>query len=235
MKLSPFNALTLAPLSSERTGQFIFIFFAGSLWGNSSVKRHGCGSTGKVDARGKGLAVPYAVVRYDSVSLVPADELRQYETALQNYFRRRVAADQVDDLVQEALTRLFASHHAEQLQTPLAYLFRIASNLLADNARRQRTSPPASDEEKQWAESHLSVLPDQENQLFLRDLEKDYALALAALPARARAVFIMRRHDGLSTPEIAARLRITKRMVQKHMVTALDLLSQRLQSYLKDV
>lgn len=79
--------------------------------------------------------MPHAVVRHGQENLA-AEQLRQYEAALQGYFTRRVPVDQVDDLVQETLIRLFAPRPAETLQTPLAYLCRIASNLLADHLRR---------------------------------------------------------------------------------------------------
>src|SRR3546814_19632019 len=60
-----------------------------------------------------------------------SDDFRRYEAALRSYFRRRAPAPQVADLVQAALARLIANQQDTPVQTPLAYLFRIASNLIA--------------------------------------------------------------------------------------------------------
>src|SRR3546814_10668598 len=77
-----------------------------------------------------------ARTRPDGGAQADSDEFRRYEAALRSYFRRRAPAPQVDDLVQEALARLIATQQDTQVQPPLAYLFRIASDLMADRARR---------------------------------------------------------------------------------------------------
>lgn len=158
-------------------------------------------------------------------------ELKRYEAALRSYFRRRAPGHQVDDLVQEALTRLVATQHGADLQTPLAYLFRIASNLLADHARASRRNGPVAWDEEDDVEMRTATAPSQEHGLLFTDLERAYAAALDELSPRCRDVFVMRRHGELSTPEVAERLNISHRMVQKYMVQALELLSVRLRPY----
>src|SRR3546814_13437568 len=65
-----------------------------------------------------------------------------------------------------------------QVQTPLAYLFRIASNLMADRARAQRRAPTLEwDDDDGW-DDQACAAPDQESGLLFADLERSYAAAL---------------------------------------------------------
>jgi RNA polymerase sigma-70 factor (ECF subfamily) len=165
------------------------------------------------------------------VVTVPLDreEWRRYEAALRSYFRRRTDPSDVDDLVQEALLRLFASRRHDELTTPLAYLFRVASNLLVDHARARRRS--MIDPNRPVVAEFVAVEADQEYHTLLGDLERVYADALDELSPRCRQVFVMRRHGGHATPEIADTLGISHRMVQKYMVQALELLTVRLKPF----
>src|SRR3546814_15240875 len=63
---------------------------------------------------------------------------RQWRPVLLAYFLRRVNDHaEAEDLTQEMLVRLLGMDVGE-LEQPEAYIFRIASNLLADRARRHR-------------------------------------------------------------------------------------------------
>jgi len=151
---------------------------------------------------------------------VDAALLRQYEGALRDFFGRRVRSrDEVDDLVQEAFARLIASDERRDVQFPVAYLFRIASNLIHDRGRRRARGlvEEVLDEEDET----LGVAPDQEDRRHLQDLRLRLDTVLARLSPRCRDVFIMRRFKNMTTPEIAGALRISHRMVQKHMTRAM--------------
>lgn len=191
----------------------------------------------KKEKRETGAGMPLALTSADDDerSAADAEEFRRYEAALRSYFRLRAPTPQVDDLVQEALARLIATRRDTQVQTPLAYLFRIASNLLADRARAQRRAPTLEwDDDEGW-EEQASAAPEQECGLFFADLERSYAAALDELSSRCREVFLLRRHGELSTADVAERFGISHRMVQKYMVQALELLSVRLRPFLEDI
>lgn len=74
--------------------------------------------------------------------------------------------------------------------------------------------------------------PTQEQARRLADLELAYHAALAELSPRCAEVFHLRRHRAMATPDVAAHLSITTRMVQKHMVTAMAHLQDRLRPFL---
>ena len=148
------------------------------------------------------------------------EQMRQYEGALRRYFARRVrGGEEVDDLVQEALVRLVETRERQGLDRPLAYLFRIAGNLLADRARKQSRTPLQVEIGNEG--SGLAVAPAQEDQRHLADLRRALDAALDELSPRCRETFLLRRFHNLTTPQIAQLLGISSRMVQKHMTRAM--------------
>ena len=156
---------------------------------------------------------------------VPLDAARlaSLRAALHAFVSRRVSnPDEVQDLVQEACTRLIRSCQERQVDEPQAYLFRIAANLIADHHRRLKTLQYVSDADEPMARA------DQEDGKRYVDLREALEAALGELPPRCRQIFIMRRFDEMSTTSVAFKLRITPRMVQKHLGRALEHLYDRL-------
>ncbi len=146
-----------------------------------------------------------------------------YRAALRAFVARRVDnAAEVEDLVQEACTRLVASARERTVEEPQAYLFRIAANLIADRHRRVLPVVPLG------PEIQPPVRPVQEDRRRVADLQAALEAALDELSPRCREVFIMRRFDERGTGEIARELRISPRMVQKHLTHAVAHLYDRL-------
>lgn len=147
----------------------------------------------------------------------------QYRAALRAFVARRVAdPHEAEDLVQEACARLIATAKLKPLDTPQAYLFRIAANLIADRGRARQTTVSLLEEH------HPAIRPSQEEGRRAADLRAALDVALAELSPRARQVFVMRRFDDLDTHDIAHRLGISVRMVQKHLTSAVTHLYHRL-------
>ena len=167
---------------------------------------------------GKHLAKPGAAEREPGSG--DAGPLPHYESALRTFFSRRLSSRQeIDDLVQETFARLLTSREHRDVQFPVAYLFRIASNLLTDHRRRETRR--RGDVEIDGDDQRLAVAPEQEDRRHLADLQRRLDCALALLPGRCREVFVMRRFRNMTTPEIADALGISHRMVQKHMTRAM--------------
>jgi len=146
-----------------------------------------------------------------------------YRAALRAFVARRIRNTQeVDDLVQEACTRLIDTARSRTLDEPQAYLFRIAANLIADSHRR--ATPIV-----QLEPDHDSpIRPAQEDGQHVRELQLALETALGELAPRCRRVFVLRRFEDRSNADIAAELGISMRMVQKYMVTAITHLYDRL-------
>ena len=83
-------------------------------------------------------------------------------------------------------------------------------------------------------EACFSTRPCQEEGRLFADLQAAYKTALDELSPRCAEVFHLRRHREMPAPDVAAHLSITTRMVQKHMVTALSHLRDRLSPFMFD-
>ncbi len=139
------------------------------------------------------------------------------------YFRRHLGSGSdadAEDLAQEALMRLVRS--PTQAANTEAYLLRIASNLLRDRFRRDRTHrQPLHDS----FEARLHDLPSEEpggDRVYEnKERLRLFLEALELLPPRCRQVFLLQRYDGLTYASIAKRLSISVSGVEKHMMRAL--------------
>lgn len=153
----------------------------------------------------------------DSSAVVPWDT---YSRALKTHFRRHLKSDvDLDDLVQEVFTKLAALPNDRHIEFPKAYIFRIASNILVDRSRGRQNAlnyAVSLDDETQ-----LTARAEQEDCLHYRDLEKTLNMALDTLGDNCRDAFILRRYHNMNTSQIAAKLKISHRMVQKHIAIAL--------------
>lgn len=156
----------------------------------------------------------------------PGDVARlaqRYRPALMRYFGRHLASrEDAEDLTQETLARLSQQPSTEGLVNAEAYLLRIASNLLRDRFRRDRSH---------HASEHVSIdasmqewpgeEPSCERVYEDRERLQAFLQALDELPPRCRQVFLLQRYEGLTYSAIAKRLEISVSGVEKHMMRAL--------------
>lgn len=146
---------------------------------------------------------------------------REAAPRLTLFFRRRLReTDEAPDLVQEAFTRLAGFMARERLTNPAPYLQRIARNLLFERNRRRKRSfaalhVPIDDE------LGLATGAAQEDRLAAADIMRIYQRALAELPDKTRAVFLLHRVEDLTYREIGQQLGISIPTVQYHMARCL--------------
>ena len=146
---------------------------------------------------------------------------------LLRFFRRRsVDKEDSPDLVQEAFLR-FLRAGAQTSDRPVAYLHRIARNLLFDRSRRQARRRAVFDA-KPLEKDAASVPPDQAYAIEASQLMQSYQQAVNTLPPRTREVFLLHRVEELSYRQIAERLGIGLRTVEWHLAEALVRIRQTL-------
>lgn len=145
---------------------------------------------------------------------------RHYQELLRHLTRRLGSASAAADVAQDTWLRLRRAEAVPELQNPQAYLFRIADNLARDRLRsdatRARTLLPA-----EFGEDRPSNAPGADSVLDHRQRLRVLGRAVAELPPKCREVFLLHKFDGLSHGEIAARLGISRSMVEKHVMKAL--------------
>lgn len=154
---------------------------------------------------------------------------QQYQADLQRFVRQRVSSDEdARDIVQEAITRLAAECDREPVQNPRALWYRIAGNLAIDHLRRQQRRPEQV-ELTEASEPTDAALPSPERAL---DAQKKLLLLrqiVTELPPKCREVFELRKFRHYDQQQIADKLGISRRMVEKHLQKALQHCRQRLQ------
>jgi len=144
-----------------------------------------------------------------------------YHTALQNFLVRRLrSAQDAQDLAQEAYLRLLRLERGEFVNKPLAYLYRIASNLVYEFKLRERNDPVVFDSEAldQAAENPREPFAYEASERL--SAEQQVESMLTGLPPLYRAVLVLRKRDGLSYSEIARTLDISVHTVKKYLARA---------------
>jgi RNA polymerase sigma-70 factor (ECF subfamily) len=147
--------------------------------------------------------------------------------ALCQYVRRFIrSTDAADDIVQEAFLRTY--ERAEKVETPRAFLFSVARNLAWKRRRHQKVAAIDSVDDFE----DLSVVAQgqsPETQLIADEEVRLLTQAVEQLPPQCRAAFTLKVFYACSYQEIAARLGISVRTVEKHLARG----SRETHAYLK--
>lgn len=152
-------------------------------------------------------------------------EILVHEAALTRFLRSNWhARDDVHDLRQDVYARVYEAAAKALPRQPKAFLFRTARNLLIDRVRRSGvvSIEPMGDFEP----SHVLVDDvSPERWCGGRQVLKRLADAFDRLPDRCREVVWLRRVEHLSQKEVAARLGISEKTVEKHIAKGMRLLA----------
>jgi RNA polymerase sigma factor (sigma-70 family) len=157
-----------------------------------------------------------------------AREILAHEGALMRYLTRVwPVRNEVHDLRQEIYVRVYEAAAKSVPRSAKSFLFTTARNLMADRIRRGRiVSIEAGGD---W--SALNVLVDDlspERCVSAHQELRRLANAFDLLPPRCREVVWMRRVEALSQKEVASRLGISEKRVEKHIAIAMRRLSDSL-------
>jgi RNA polymerase sigma-70 factor, ECF subfamily len=135
--------------------------------------------------------------------------------ALHRYIRRFVGSSETaKEIVQEAFLRTYRQR--ESVTTLRAFLFSTARNLAANEYRHRRIveKGPLGDFGDSWVATEresleAELLRDERNRLILEAIDR--------LPPQCRAAFTLRVFHQCSYKEVAERLGISAKTVEKHI------------------
>lgn len=140
--------------------------------------------------------------------------------ALTRYVRRLVKSSATaEDIVQEAYLRTFTHRGAQDCEPLRPYLFSIARNLASKVRRHERivASHSARDLDPDLLQgadrSPEETLLSEERLRLLKE-------TIESLPPQCRAAFTLRMFQDCSYKEIAAKLGISPKTVEKHIASA---------------
>jgi RNA polymerase sigma-70 factor (ECF subfamily) len=122
----------------------------------------------------------------------------------------------IDDIAQEVFLRLLRHNRSELIDSPQAYLYKIAANVSAEWATRSNRRMPHDSE---WlAELADALCPAVE---FERDaMDHELERAISALPTRSREIIRLHFTEGMCHEDIAKRIGVTRRVVKRDMARA---------------
>lgn len=132
-----------------------------------------------------------------------------------------VGREDIEDTVQETYLKALIAKETTDILSPKAFLFCVARNIALNKKARQE-------------KIFMQNIGDFEDSIALQDeitpfdtlhsKEKweAFCAAIDALPPQCRKIFLMQRVDGLSYKDIAKRLGISPRTVEKHLQKALQ-------------
>lgn len=136
---------------------------------------------------------------------------------LKRFLRRFGARISPEDITQDAFTKLCASQ--EEIANPKAYLITTARNLALNDLRRQDNHK--TDTHGDIETLAPAVTADPETQLIASERLSTAEAALEGLESHLREALLLHIVEGLTQPEAATRLGVSRRTVQRYIETAL--------------
>ncbi|MEC5143472.1 sigma-70 family RNA polymerase sigma factor [Chitinophaga sp. 212800010-3] len=168
------------------------------------------------------------------IALLANNDNKAFETLYQRYaatlynhaYKKFPVPHLLEDMIQDIFTTLYKKRATlTGIQNFSAYLHSALRNRIFNELRNSLLH--------QQHHQHLPITKTAENEhaYDYKLLEKRFALALDQLTARSREVFLLSRRDHLSNKEIAQRLGISVKAVEKHMGKSLQVMREEFKDY----
>ena len=136
------------------------------------------------------------------------------EAYVRGWLRRAsVSPVEIDDIIQEAYSRISEVRLFRRIANPRAYFLEVARNILYEQLRRSRIVRIDTVAELE----SLNVVDDRPSQEQATITREDIARLkrlIDGLPDRCRKMFVMRKIEGLSQKQIAQALGVTENTVE---------------------
>jgi RNA polymerase sigma factor (sigma-70 family) len=144
-------------------------------------------------------------------------EILMHEGILMRFLARVWARrDEIPDIRQEAYARVYEAAQKARPQAPKAFLFATARHLMADRIRRERIVSIQAGGENDY----LNVLVDEissEQRVSANQELVRLARAFDRLSPHCREVIWLRRVKELSQKEVANRMGLAEKTIEKHL------------------
>jgi RNA polymerase sigma factor (sigma-70 family) len=153
---------------------------------------------------------------------------------LVRFFAARLGSlEAAEDLAQDLYVKLSTMEPVEDVQNPMALLYRMGANLMLDRLRRERRGAVREDA---WLKAERTTLggedvvdePAADETLAARQRLALLIAGLESLPPRMRQAFRLHKLDGMSHAETARTMGISISAVEKHVSGALKALLEKL-------
>ncbi len=148
----------------------------------------------------------------------------QYYTPINNFLYYKCGdAALSEDLTQDVFMKLWDKRDEVKQDTVKSYLYTIANNMLLNKIRHEKVK-------MNFAEKHKTQQEEQSPEYFLEEKEFKNKLdeVIGEMPEKQREVFLMNRIEEMTYQEIADRLELSVKAIEKRMHGALNHIRQRI-------
>ena len=133
-----------------------------------------------------------------------------------------------EDIVQEVFLKVWEVRETLKMEDAIqSYLYRSCYNAALNFLKQQKKNTDLDN-----LETTITASDSAERHLNFQETEAEIQKAIDALPPKTKVVFSLSRFEELSYKEIADRLDISLKSVEKHMGIALQRLRENLKEYL---
>jgi RNA polymerase sigma factor (sigma-70 family) len=146
----------------------------------------------------------------------------KYGGRLRRFLKLRLPnASDVPDLAQEVFLRLMRVPNHEDIRSPEAYLFTVASHVVHQHHLKQLTAPTSLETIEGFAERQIASGDDPSARTEMIERLEHLERTLDALPPRVARALLLHRLGGHSIAEIAGELGCAEITVKKYLARAL--------------
>lgn len=130
-----------------------------------------------------------------------------------------VPPKEIEDVVQETYVRVCQSRTADEIRSPRSFMFRTARNIALNYVNRAESR--LSDSLDDTGDGSELALPDPGGDTLSRVCSNEefafFCDAVRSLPLQCRRAFVLQKVYGHSYREIAEKLQISEKTVEKHI------------------
>lgn len=144
-------------------------------------------------------------------------------------------SDMANDLVQDIFVRFWEKYKGTDSDHWEGVLYTMTRNRCLDQLKHLQVQHrllgreiTETEFEKLIIEDLTGTLSVTDDKLLVRELNRELEAIIASMPDKCREVFTLSRQEGLGNEEIARRLGISVKAVEKHITKALRILRSRL-------
>lgn len=148
----------------------------------------------------------------------------RYFDSIRSYAYYRMAdEDAASDIAQDVFMRIWEKRDNMDEKNIKPLLYKMANDMVISHHRKKMTMLDFS---RNMTVTGKSLSPQEEMQF--EELKNRYSDTLAGMPESQRETFLMSREEGLKYKEIADRLGLSIKAVEKRMSAALQILKAKL-------
>ncbi len=154
----------------------------------------------------------------------------KYYNVLRIFACRIVGDDSAaEDIIQDVFAELWSNRMSLDFSKSIKpYLYRAVHNRSLDFLKLSDNKNVTISNQEDLLEQILYTTFTSHDELSFNDIESYILECVDQLPERCKEVFLLSRHDNLKNREIAEKLKISIKTVEKHISSALQTLSNHL-------